>query len=193
MPATRLRVYEQWEEEMKKLLVFLVATIMSVFAFGQIPADVSRDLTLLASGKEIKCGGPLGHGTGTYSVGGKEIPFVWVSYTNNDFWIQVAISIPIYSFDLEPIRKFRDQIGRDGIWDARIVGNMTWVGMSNDIFCRRDLEKKYTHTGNWVTTKDGGKVGEIFFHYQLLKKDYLDRISVATLGGLKFRVIEIGT
>lgn len=136
--------------------------------------------------------GPLGHGTGYYQkeVDGPKIPFTWNSYTNNDGWLQADISITLKETDLQVIRNFRDQLGRDHVWQAKAENRSTWIGMSND-FTIGDLEKRYSHNGKSFKLPNGGTSAPIYYHYRLLKKDYLDRMTNALDGRLVFHVAEI--
>ena len=74
-------------------------------------------------------------GTGTYRLtDGHEIPFEWVSFKNDDDWLQVKMNARIYGFDLAPVRRISDTLNRK-IYDTKVENQnywTTWIGTSND-------------------------------------------------------------
>jgi hypothetical protein len=186
---------------MRATIFALVAFVVPAFAQGvkNVPNWVKDDLATLDAGQKVSRGfnGPLGHGTGTYTTKdnqGKEAvaTFNWISYTNSDGWVQVAFHANVYGHHLRPIQQFKDQLGRPDFWDARSIDGLTWIGMSNDLWADEALGKKYFHEGK-TTYFAGGSSAEYVYHYLPLKVDYLDRITKATNGALKFNVAELQT
>lgn len=175
-----------------KLLILVV--FLGQLAFSQrVPEWVQTELQNLQAGKKVGSGGPFGHGTGTYRIAnGKEIPFNWISYYNSDGWAQIALTTKVFTFDLKTIRQFRDQIGRRGVWNAWSSPKITWIGTSNDMnFEEHGLQDKYMHVEKVTKLAGGGTSGVYVHHYVELKRDYLDRITAATRGALKFNVAEM--
>lgn len=169
------------------IIALFFSFIFSSSTEAQVPDWVKKKLIELTAGKPVECAGPLGQGRGLYTKGENKTPFVWCSFINSDGYMQIALSIPVDEVDLNPIRGFKDQLGREKVWDAKVVDGLTWVGMSNDIFLvRENLKERYLHEDGWVTEPDGGKTAKIVYHHAWLKRDYLDRISWAGTGNLNF-------
>jgi len=156
-----------------------------------IPNWVQIQLARMKSGKSVECHSTFGHGAGFYHLTeGHDIPFYWYSYSNSDGWEQIALTTRVFGFDRRSIRALRDQLGRLGVYDSWASKDITWIGMSNDLWCRDDLQHKYMHVAKWTNMPGGGKVGEYEFHRAELTHDYLDRITTATGGHLRFTIVE---
>ncbi|MFA5155338.1 MAG: hypothetical protein WC453_02790 [Patescibacteria group bacterium] len=155
-------------------------------------------LTASISSAQEEYSGPLGHGTGYYTKTADSTAhkyyFTWKSYTNSDGYIQIEMDVAIKQSDANVIKKFRDQMNRDGVWDATVTptNSTTWIGTSNDIFCLDRLSKKYFHLGKEQKVAGGGTTAPLIFHYRTLKRDYLERISRALNNRLIFYVAELG-
>jgi len=174
---------------MKRLLVVAaIAMFTGLPASSQyIPDYVQKNLADLANGKQVQCGGPFGQGWGTYRItDGDQYHFVWCSYTNSDGWAQIAINMRVFSFDLHPIREFRDLLGRRS-WAAWSSPKLTWIGTSNDMFLDEVSMGKYYSLGE-KQAASGGTIRPLIYRHDLLKQDYLDRITAATKGALTFQI-----
>jgi len=156
-----------------------------------VPKWVQVQLAKMKSGKPVECHSTFGHGTGVYHLTeGHDIPFYWYSYQNSDGWEQIALTTKVYGYDRRSIRVLRDQLGRRGVYDSWSSKDITWIGLTNDLWVKDELQAKYMHVGKRIKLPSGGESGEYIYHRAELTHDYLDRITTATGGHLQFTVID---